>query len=98
MKQRDPIGTIADEIFRRALATEVAALAHEIQERDGCSDNEAIDRAMEEYDRLVFEARRQENQLRDAREKKRKEDALRAAGKPTLKVSLGDMLKVKSAK
>jgi len=96
MTMKQPL--IINEVFKLALAREVAALAHEIQERDKCSDDEAIERAMKQYDRLVLEAQRQQNELRDAQERKRKEDALRAAGKPTLKVSLGDMLKVKLAK
>lgn len=82
---------IIDEAFKTALSRELAALAREIQARDGCTDNEAISRAMKEYDRLVLEAQRKRNELKDAQERKRREDAMRARGEPTLKVSLGDV-------
>ena len=82
---------IVDETFRAAITVELAALAHEIQARDKCSDNEAIERAMRAYGRLVLMVQQRQNSLRDAQERKRREDELRAQGKPTLRVSLGDI-------
>ncbi len=92
-RQRLPpaIALIVDEAFKKELAHQLALLAREIQARDKCSDQEAIDRAMKEYDRLALEATKRRNDHRDAQERKRAEDALREQGKPTLKVSLGDI-------
>jgi len=87
----DARALIVDEMFREALARALAVLAREIKARDECTDDEAVDRAMKEYDRLVLRAREYRGDLREAQEKKCREDALRARGMPTLRTRLGDV-------
>ncbi len=89
---------IFDQLFKAALASEIALLAREIQVRDKCSDQEAIDRAMKEYDKIVLDLQQKQNELRDAQDRKRRDDQLRAQGKPTLKATLGDMIKLKGGR
>ena len=83
---------IVDVTVRAAIASALATRAREIQARDKCSDDEAIERAMLEYDRIVLEAQQRRDDLKEAQERQRREDELRAQGKPTLKVSLGDVV------
>ena len=82
---------IIDEAFRATLTSELVGLARRIKARDACTDAEAIERAMAEYDKIVIAAKQRKDDLREAQDRKRAEDARRAAGEPTLRVGLGEV-------
>jgi len=86
----DRLPRVADAAFKQALSERLDALAREIKRRDRCTDDQALSKAMQEYDRLVLEtARKIDSQARHRRL------GLLASGKPTLGVSLGDALRAK---
>jgi hypothetical protein len=86
---------IARAVLVNALTDALVDIARKIKERDGCSDEESIRLAMLEYDRIVAKACRERNSLEEAQERTKTEAKLREEGKPTLKVSLGDLLRNK---
>ena len=99
MNRRPPVVSfLLKEAFRIQLAQELANLAREIKARDGCSDEEAITKAMSEYDRIVLEARRRKGSLEAAQTRTQEERQLREENKPTLKASLGDLIRAKTEK
>jgi len=79
-----PLPPIAQFLFKEALVQALTDLARTIEARDGCTSEEAIDRAMKRYDELVQEVNGRRQAFEASQKTARAFEATPTLGKPTL--------------